>query len=178
MTYASMPSALEQEPSKGRPRFWQAAFSITEIVVTIAILGVLAGVAVVAVNGSFSASQEALARERVELLNHALYQFSLQNYEMVFTARNESGADEVFVLRTLQYRHPQETKAKLGSPYITPAYNPETSSSTADYRIRWTGKLYELLRPGQTGSGIKMMFDSADMTTPFEFPPNFQMAGR
>jgi type II secretory pathway pseudopilin PulG len=160
------------------PRGWRAAYSITELVLTIAIMGILAGIAVVAINGSFSASQDALANERVEYLNHGIYEFAQQNYEMVFTARADSGADEIFVLRTLQYRHPQDSKAKLGSPYITPAYNPATSSSTDEYRIRWTGKLYELLKPGQTGSGIKMAFDSSDMTTPFEFPPNFQMAGR
>ncbi|MDZ4289515.1 MAG: type II secretion system protein [Prosthecobacter sp.] len=161
-----------------RPERWRGAFSLTEMVLTISIIAILAGVVLVSMGDSFTASKETLAMSRVEMLNRALYQFAQQNYEMVFTARNDSGADEMFVLRTMQYRNPDEDKAKLGAPYLTPTYNPTTSSSVEDYRLRWTGKLYELLRPGQAGSGIKMNFDASDLTQAFQFPTNFQMAGR
>jgi prepilin-type N-terminal cleavage/methylation domain-containing protein len=157
---------------------WRAGFSLTEIIVVICVLTVLAGVAMVAMSGAFLASKESLAQSRVEWLNRALYEFAQQNYEMVFTSRDDTAADEMFVLRSIQYRNPDEDKAKLGSPYITPTYNPVASSETSDYRIRWTGKLYQLIRPGDEGLGLKMDFEAKDMTTAFQFPPNFQMAGR
>ncbi len=161
-----------------RPRGRSAGFSMTEMVITISILGILSGVVMISMGDSFLAGQETLAVNRMEMLNRALHQFSQGNYEMIFTARPDSAADELFVLRTLEYRIPNESKAKAGSPYVTPYYNPPTSSNVADFRIRWNGRLYELLRPGQTGSGLKMVFDGSDMTAPFAFPPNFQMAGR
>jgi hypothetical protein len=46
------------------------------------------------------------------------------------------------------------------------------------YRLRWTGRMYELLKPGTLGTGILMNFEGTDFTTPFAFPPSFQMAGR
>jgi len=151
---------------------------MSEMVITISILGILASVAIISMNGAYSASQDALAVSRVEMLNSALSQFAQGNYEMVFNQRTDSAADEMFVLRTLEYRHPDDDRAKPGSPYVTPCYNPPTSSLVTDYRARWTGRMYELLRPGQTGLGIKIVFDGSDLTTAFVFPPNFQMAGR
>ena len=170
-------SALQHQNLAGAaPR--ATGFSLLELVTTISIIGVLAGIVALMMGDGLLASKESLAHHRVEMLNRGLYQFAQQNYELVFNARSDSASDEMFVLRTIQYRNPDEDRAKAGSPYVTPYYNPATSSSTDDFRIRWTGKLYELLRPGQSGSGIKLVFDGSDMTEAFQFPPNFQMAGR
>jgi hypothetical protein len=57
-------------------------------------------------------------------------------------------------------------------------WNPAISSSTGDYRVMWMGNLYKLLPPGTTGTGLKVNFEGTDLGTPFQFPPNFTMAGK
>jgi hypothetical protein len=148
------------------------------MVVTISVIGALSGVAVVSFGHLTGSAREVLAEERREMLNQALHRFSQYNYELVLAPQKASPGDELLVLRTLQNRNPNETYAKVGSPYVVPHYNPKISSDPADYRIAWTGRLYELLVPGETGLGLKMVFDGSDLTQPFSFPPNFEMAGR
>lgn len=149
-----------------------------ELVITISILGVLAGVVIIMMNGAFGASQETLAISRVEMLNSALHTWSTANRQMSFIRRDETTSDELIVLRDLQYRNPVEAKAAIGSPYVPPEYNPPNSSSDEDYRIRWNGRSFELLRPGISGTGLKMVFDGSDITERFQFPANYQSSGR
>lgn len=151
---------------------------MSELVVVISIMGVLASIAVGAFNHLLSGGQDALAATRQEMLNQALYCFAQQNYELVFNAANESVADEMVVLRTLQFRDPDIDKASFGSPYMDPRYNPVGSSSNNLHRLRWNGRLFELLKPGQSGTGLLMNFEGTDFTTAFVFPPNFKTAGR
>lgn len=156
----------------------ERGFSMTELVIVVSILGVLATISMTSFNHLLSGSKDAVAGERLEMMNRALHTFAQQNYEMVFNRMDTGGADEMVILRTLQYRNTDIDRVKIGSPYIDPRYNPVVSTNAGDYRIRWTGRCYELLKPGTAGSGIKMNFDGTDFTTPFAFPPNFQMAGR
>ncbi|HRH95253.1 MAG TPA: type II secretion system protein [Prosthecobacter sp.] len=156
----------------------RSGFSVTELVIVISIMGVLAGITVGAFNNFLGGAKDALAEARQEMLNQALHRFAQQNYEMLFTPMDGSTADEMVILRTLQYRDADADRAKIGSPYMDPRYNPVSSSSTAEYRLRWAGGMYELLTPGQAGTGLLMNFEGTDFTTAFVFPPNFQMAGR
>ncbi|MBB5031747.1 type II secretion system protein [Prosthecobacter vanneervenii] len=154
-----------------------AGFSMTELVIVISILSVLAAITVNAMNQYLEGGKIALTQERQEMLNRAVYTFAQQNYQIVFSPMGDNAGDELAILRTLQYRDPNSYRAKLGSPYIDPRYNPGTSSSTKDYRLQWTGKVFKVLEPGDSGSGLLMNFDGTDFTTPFAFPPDFQMAG-
>jgi prepilin-type N-terminal cleavage/methylation domain-containing protein len=156
----------------------ERGFSMSELVITISIMGVLAGIAVGSLNQFMGGAKDTLAAERQEMMNQALHRFAQQNYEMLFNAMENSAADEMVILRTLQYRDPDPDRAKIGSPYLDPRYNPLSSSAADKYRLRWTGKMYELLKPGQNGTGLLMNFEGTDFTTAFAFPPNFQMAGR
>lgn len=156
----------------------ERGYSVTELVIVMSIIGVLCGIAVGSFNHFLGGAKDALAAERQEFLNQALHRFAQQNYELVFGAMESSSGDEMAVLRTMQYRNPDEDRAKIGSPYVDPCYNPVSSSSTSTYRLRWTGRMYELLVPGDTGTGILINFEGTDFTTPFAFPPSFQMAGR
>ena len=151
---------------------------MSELVIVISIIGVLSTIAVGSFQQFIGGSKDALAAARQESLNQALYSFAQQNYEMLFNPMDGSAADEMVVLRTLEFRDPDIDRAKIGSPYVDPRYNPVSNSSSASYRLRWTGKLYELLKPGQTGTGLLMNFEGTDYTTAFVFPPNFKMAGR
>lgn len=156
----------------------EGGFSMSEMVIVVSIMGVLAGIAVMPMNQFLGASKGALASARQERLNQAVYRFAQQNYELLFDAMNGSIADEMVILRTLQYRDPNINRAQPGSPYMDPRYNPVSSSDSTVHRLRWTGRLFELLKPGQSGTGILMDFEGRDFTTAFDFPPNFQMAGR
>lgn len=151
---------------------------MTELIIVISIIGVLSGIAVTSFNQFLEGSREVLARERVEMMNQSLHRFAQQNYELLFNDIDLSVSDEMVILRTLQYRNPNASRARPGSPYMDPCYNPVSSSTDTTYRLRWTGRLYELLRPGKAGTGLLMNFNGTDFTTPFDFPPNFKMAGR
>ncbi|SKA89717.1 hypothetical protein SAMN02745166_01608 [Prosthecobacter debontii] len=151
---------------------------MSELIIAISILGILAGIVIVRMWGAFGASQETLATSRVEMLNSALHSWSSANREMSFMRRDETTSDELVVLRDLQYRNPNQALASVGSPYVPPEYNPGNSSSDKDFRIRWNGRTFELVRPGEAGTGLLMVFDGSDFTEPFPFPENYQSSGR
>ncbi|MEZ5990013.1 MAG: hypothetical protein R3F30_12970 [Planctomycetota bacterium] len=146
--------------------------------IVISIMGALAGIAVGSFNQFLGGAKDAIAEERLESLNQGLHRFAQQNYELLFNPVNTATADELVILRTLQYRDPDIDRAGIGSPYFDPRYNPVASNSLSEYRIRWTGKNYQLLKPGTPGNGLLMNFEGTDFTVPFAFPPNFKMAGR
>ncbi len=153
-------------------------FSMSEMVMVICILSVLAGITVHSFSQFLTGGKDAVAEERQEMLNQALSRFAQQNDELLSTAQSGSVTDEMLVLRTLQFRDPNNNRAQPGSPYVDPRYNPISSSDPDVYRLRWTGRLFELLKPGQSGMGLLMNFEGSDFTTAFVFPPNFQKAGR
>lgn len=151
-------------------------FSMSEMVIVIAILGVLALVIVLSLGSSFNASKDVLATARVEMLNKALHQYAMNHGERVETKKDGSSSDELYVLLDLKFRESDDRLAPPGAPYVPAHYNPEASSSESEYRIRWNGRRFELLRPGQTGLGLKMDFEGTDFTEPTKFPPGYQRA--
>lgn len=155
----------------------QRGFSLTEMITTVSVLGILAGIVMVSMSSNYEVAREILAKQRVEMLNEGLSKYATAQREINRLAVNAATSDERVVLLYLQYRNPVEAKAALNSPYVDPRYRPAYSSSTRDYRIRWNGKRFELLNPGANGSGIKMVFDGSDMGTPFVYPPNFNTSG-
>ncbi len=165
-------------PPIGRARLaWVMGFSITEMVTTISVLGILAGIVIVSMTSNYEVAREIMAKQRVEMLNEGLSKFATAQREITTPARNASTSDERIVLLYLQYRNPNPAKAALNSPYMEVRYRPATSDSTQDYRIRWNGRRFELLKPGASGSGFMMVFDGSDMGTPFVYPPNFNTSG-
>lgn len=153
-------------------------YSVTELVIVISIIGVLAGITVGSFNQFLGGTKDAVATERQEMLNQALHRFAQYNHELLFSPLDSASSDEIVILRTLQYRNENPARVAIGSPYFDPRYNPVSSSSPGVHRLRWTGRMYELLKPGTTGTGLLMNFEGTDFTDPFVFPPNFKMAGR
>lgn len=150
--------------------------SIVEIIVVIAVISVIAAIAIPRYSDLTSSSRAAIAKNALETVNTGVHRFNMSNYELLFTGVAPSGQDEMLILRTMQYRNPDNPKP--GSPYIRNDWNPEISSSMDDYRMMWTGTLYKMLPPGTSGTGLKVVFDASDLGTPFVFPPNFTMAGK
>lgn len=153
-------------------------FSFTEMVTTISLLGILAGIAVTRLGGTYEASRAALAMERMESLNRNMKERAASLREYVLTRSDSSTGDELLVLMDMQYRNPDPEKADFNSPYIEPHYRPATSSSKLDYRLRWTGRMFELLKPGTEGSGLKVAFDGSDVGAPRQYPSNYNSSGR
>lgn len=153
-------------------------YSVTELVIAVSIMGILAGVAVGSFQQFLGGGKDALAAERQERLNQALYRFAQQNFDLRLSAMDGSSADEMAILRTLQYRDPDPNRACIGAPFMDPRYNPVTSTASSSHRLRWTGRMFEVLSPGKTGTGLLVNFEGTDFTDAFVFPPNFQMAGR
>lgn len=151
-------------------------FSLTEVLTVIGVIGVLTAVAIPSMTGVFGPSKTAIARNLLETLNGAVHRFNQTNYELLYTGISVSGNDEILILRTMQYRNPNNPA--IGSPYMRNDWNPAISSSTEDHRLMWMGNLYKLLEPGQSGTGLKVNFDASDLGVPFVFPPGFTMAGK
>lgn len=151
-------------------------FTFTEIVTVLSIIAILAAIAIPIYGNCLEKTRAAIARNLVETVNSGIHRFNEVNYELLFTAVDASAQDEMVILRTLQYRNPNNPA--LGAPYVRNNWNPVTSTSTNDYRLVWTGSLYKLVSPGQAGNGLKVNFDGSDLGLPYNFPPSFSMAGK
>jgi prepilin-type N-terminal cleavage/methylation domain-containing protein len=161
-------------------RSLRRAFSLVEMVVTVAVIGIVAAIAIPIYSNVTERSQIAVVEDHVELLNRSLGNFSQSCWKIPTAANNSDTADEFLVLRSLQYTFPQSASdpiGKPGSPYFSPNYDPSASSSTNEHRIRWNGRSFEVLPRGQAGSGI--LFRGADdiKRTPYSFPSGYKPEG-
>ena len=162
-----MRSFLRVSPAKSN---LQQGFSLLEVLVAVAIIGILAAVAISSMSGTLTQTQAAIASNSEETLNTAVHRYNEVNGELIYTPTG-TGSDELTILRTLQYRNP--INPTVGSPYIVPNWNPVESSNTNDYRLAWQGTLFTLLNPGESGTGLRVAFDGSDMSTPYVFPSGY-----
>ncbi len=140
--------------------------SLVEILTTITIVGVLTAGALAAFSRVREGSKNGAAQDLINHLNNCIASFGQTNYEIVLARDDANTDDEMDVLTTLQWRHPDDELADAGSPYVTPYWDPAVSSDDETYRIRWNGKVFELLKAGTAGSGIKIDFtNGADGTS-------------
>jgi prepilin-type N-terminal cleavage/methylation domain-containing protein len=159
-----------------RPRSRKSGFTLTEVIVVIAVVGVLAAIAIPQIGGVLGSSKSAIASNLLETLNGAVHRFNQTNYELVLTGKKGDGAEELLILRSLQYRNPANPKP--GSPYMRSDWNPAVSKNKEDYRLMWTGTTFKLVVPGKSGAGLKVDFDGADIGVPYEFPAGYTTVGQ
>jgi type II secretory pathway pseudopilin PulG len=149
------------------------------MIITITVLGIISSIVIGQFGGTYEGTRATLARQKLELLNRGVINHQQcngkDNLENLLAA-NAAAWDEEKVLKQLRYRHPSEPTP--GSPYIPPTYRPGNSSSTADYRIAWTGVCFRLIKPGTSGTGIKVVFDGTDMRDPEPLDPNYSWSSR
>jgi len=141
-------------------------------------IGILASIVLPQFGNILQGSQEVAAREKLEMLNKGVKDHqhaSAENLENRLAVPSATW-DESTVLLQLQYRSPDTPS--VGAPYVVTNYRPAMSSSATDYRMEWTGTGFKLLTPGQSGAGIKVVFDGSDIGPDVTFPPGYKWGGR
>lgn len=133
-----LPSALRRSCS---------AISLTELLVTIAVIAILAAVATPLLVGILPRAGEEVAREGLERLNRAVHSYEMAAREIQVAPGD--GAAVVALLRTRSASIP-------GSPFLENRPALTTTSSNETYRAVWTGRVFTLLLPGQEGTGLDL----------------------
>ena len=141
------------------------------MLVTISIIGVLAGVSIPIFSNMTTGSKQAAATDLVETLNRAVIKFSQNCWKISTAADAAATTDEFLVLRSLQYTFPAAQR-KVGSPFYDARYNPSASSDSKELRIRWNGTTFELLKPGTSGTGLRYG-DGSEYTSAYAFPSDY-----
>jgi prepilin-type N-terminal cleavage/methylation domain-containing protein len=136
----------------------RAGFSLAEMIVTIAVIGIMTAIAVKVFVNVKKGSQDILANQVMEAVNLGVKKFAQGNYKITTAADPDSTADEATVLGLLQTRD----DSVPGTPFVRPDWDPIASSSEEDYRIQWAGQVYVMLKPGVAGQGIKVNFQATD----------------
>lgn len=124
-----------------------AGYSIPELVVTVAVIALVASVALTHFGSVREASGISVASENLAVLNGAVMTYNTANRELVRPAGSEM--DVVALLQTRDEGLP-------GSPYLDPNLNFSTTSDKKRNRGRWNGRFFELREAGIDGAGLDL----------------------
>ncbi len=144
-----------------------------EALATVAIIGIIAAIAAGSYGRMFETSRLAMAEHRVEYLNQAILRYDqIEGAALTrVPADDDSSDDEIAVLRALQYDDPADPQP--GAPYFRQDYDPSGSGDSDEFRAVWNGAFYELREPGQSGSGLLIVFDASDLGDAITFDADF-----
>lgn len=155
-----------------------SGISLVEMVITIAVIGILSALAVPTIGNIVEGSRRGVAENVIQTLNKATRQFGHSQWDLRTTPFATSGGDEMLILRTLQWRDPDFSgELNPKGPFMKNDWNPTTSTSDEDYRAEWTGSTWRLLEPGTSGAGLKIIFDGSDLGTPYVHDASFTPVG-
>lgn len=126
-----------------------SAVSLPELLIVIAVIGILAAIAIPNISGLRRAASREFSSDAVEVANRAVMHYEQANRPLGVEPAAGS-ADEAEVLAALTTVDPDVP----GSPFLEPSFPTESDNSSDTYRMVWNGARFELLLPGQVGTGI------------------------
>lgn len=150
-------------------------FSIVELMIVVAMLGIITSIAVPQLGGVLSNSKEVLVKDFVESLNKAVKKHSQLNYDIKISRDDSLAGEEISIIRTLQWR--DATALAPGAPFLRQDWHPIVSSSVSDFRLQWNGNDFVVIWPGEVGVGVWVKFDGSDYGINYEFPKNYVPIG-
>lgn len=154
------------------------AFSLTEMLITVAVVGILSAIAIPNVGKILEGSRRGIAGNIIQTLNQATREFGHSQWDLRSAPVTTSGGDEMLLLRTLQWRDPNPSgELNPPGPFMRTDWNPSTSKQKDDYRAEWTGSSWRLLEPGADGAGLKIIFDGSDLGTAYVHDTSFTPVG-
>jgi len=143
------PSITRQARLVGKHPIAISALSLSEVLITLGIIGILAMISISFFSGNIQDARQGVAVDSAALLNHAISHFN-QIAGPIDVGAAEGSADELYVLELLQTRD-----ASLpGSPYVPSEFLVEASSDPAQIRLTWTGDFFKVVPVGTAGAGI------------------------
>ncbi len=155
-----------------------AGLSLVEMLAVVAVIGILAAIAIPSVGNISEGSRRGIAQNVVETLNKATREFGHSQYDLRTAPNAATGADDLLILRTLQWRDPNPSgELNVPGPFMKTDWNPSTSTDPKDYRAEWTGSSWRLLQPGTPGAGLKIVFDGSDLGTTYVHASDFAPIG-
>lgn len=133
-----------------------AGFSLVEIVVVIAVIGILAFLLVPAFQEVLPNSKYSTAMANLELLNQAVLKYNQARQEIFLTSVPSATSDEEDIAKRLQYRGPEAT-AYPGSPFLDSTLTITSTDGIDTYRASWNGRMFQMLPAGTAGSGLDLL---------------------
>ncbi|MGC1481729.1 MAG: prepilin-type N-terminal cleavage/methylation domain-containing protein [Chthoniobacterales bacterium] len=124
-------------------------FSLTELLITIAVIGVLAAIAIPQIGGLVPSARVEVGTGAMNFLNRGVLLYN-QTVKTIPIAPTVGTDDEIAVLDLLK----DPTSPLPGAPFIPDEFDETRSSDSTVNRIQWTGKFFKLLPPGTAGAGI------------------------
>jgi len=127
-------------------RLFQKAVSLVELLIVVAVIGVMAAVAIPMMN-VFVPAQSQVAARNLNYLNGAVVCYNQAATELT------GNATVPVIVGVLMTRDPSIS----GSPFLPSNLKTNTTSDSSTYRATWTGRMFELLPPGTNGTGVDLL---------------------
>ncbi len=122
-------------------------YSIPELVVTVAVIALVASIALSHFGSIREASSTSIGSENLAILNAAVLTYNTANRELARPA-----GSEMTVVTLLQTRD----TGLPGSPYLDQNLNFSTTSDKKRTRGVWNGRFFELREAGIDGTGLDL----------------------
>lgn len=136
----------------------RGGFSLVEIMIVIGVIAVLAGVLIPAITQVVPAAHETVCEANLEKLNQAVWKYNhaLGKFEQSGETGEGKGLAVGGKLQEAGSRNLESANYSPGAPYLEPTLFLAETSNDSTYRAEWNGKMFVLLKPGTTGTGLNL----------------------